>query len=221
MNFVRSLIARPILIASIAAGAATAVGLTFAPSTIPEGSRPLIAWDVFAAFYVVATNWTLRDDEPEKLARTAAATDQGRHFFLILCVLSAALSVWAVAHEFHDAKRDEGLAKTLHIAFAMGTVTLSWFFTHIVFALHYTHEFYEPDDDEKPSGGLKFPGDEETPNWWDFVHFALVIGVANQTADVQIERQEIRRTATWHGVVAFLFNTVIVAFTVNLAASQF
>jgi uncharacterized membrane protein len=48
-----------------------------------------------------------------------------------------------------------------------------------------------------------------------------VIAVAAQTADVQIESRAIRRVVTVHGLVAFLFNTGIVALGVNLAASLF
>jgi len=48
-----------------------------------------------------------------------------------------------------------------------------------------------------------------------------VIGVANQTADIQICTKPIRRVVTLHGVLAFVFNTVILALTINLAAGLF
>nr|QQZ52090.1 DUF1345 domain-containing protein [Phenylobacterium glaciei] len=32
-------------------------------------------------------------------------------------------------------------------------------------------------------GGLLFPGGED-PDYWDFLHFSTVIGVASQTADI-------------------------------------
>ena len=69
--------------------------------------------------------------------------------------------------------------------------------------------------------GLLFPGDEKDPGYWDFVHFAFVIGVANQTADVQIASTSVRRLVTWHGIVAFVFNTVILALSINATASLF
>jgi uncharacterized membrane protein len=218
MNPISSFLARPTLLIAIAAGAATFLILALWDNPIPANARPMAAWDVFAAVYLIATNWALRDDAPGDMARRAEATDEGKHVFLLLCVLAAALSVWAVALECHEAKIAPEAAKAGHIAFALGTVALSWLFTHVVFAAHYAHEFYGQDDKKSTRGGLKFPGQDKAPNWWDFFHFALVIGVAAQTADVQIESRAIRRTATWHGVTAFVFNTVIVAFTVNLAA---
>ena len=40
-----------------------------------------------------------------------------------------------------------------------------------------------------------------------------------QVSDVQITSRKLRRLATVHGLIGFLFNTVIVALTVNIAAS--
>jgi uncharacterized membrane protein len=39
-----------------------------------------------------------------------------------------------------------------------------------------------------------------------------------QVSDVQITSRKLRRVAALHGLISFLFNTVIVAFTVNIAA---
>ena len=39
-----------------------------------------------------------------------------------------------------------------------------------------------------------------------------------QVSDVQITSRKLRRLATLHGVLGFVFNTVIVALTVNLAS---
>ena len=36
-----------------------------------------------------------------------------------------------------------------------------------------------------------------------------------QTADIGIGNRELRRTALLHGIIAFIFNTVVVAFTVG------
>jgi uncharacterized membrane protein len=48
-----------------------------------------------------------------------------------------------------------------------------------------------------------------------------VIGVAAQTADIQISAKPICRVVTLHGVLAFVFNTVILAMAINLAAGLF
>ena len=69
--------------------------------------------------------------------------------------------------------------------------------------------------------GSQFPnGDEdEPPDYWDFVYFSFVIGMTAQVSDVGITDKIIRRTATVHGIISFVFNTALVALMVNIAAS--
>jgi uncharacterized membrane protein len=51
------------------------------------------------------------------------------------------------------------------------------------------------------------------------MYFSFIIGVACQTGDVDISAHRLRRMALAHGLIAFLFNTVILAATINVAAS--
>ncbi len=102
-----------------------------------------------------------------------------------------------------------------HLVLAVLTILLSWAFIHTIFALHYAHEFY----DETAGRGMAFPGGDPNPDYWDFVYFAFVIGMTSQVSDVAITSKVIRRTATVHGVVSFLFNAALLALTVNIAAS--
>ena len=69
-----------------------------------------------------------------------------------------------------------------------------------------------------PPGGLEFPGGH-LPEYSDFLYFSFIIGVACQTGDVDISSRHMRRMALLHGLIAFLFNTVILAATINIAAS--
>ena len=45
--------------------------------------------------------------------------------------------------------------------------------------------------------------------------------VASQTADIAFTSKPLRRIGTLHGLVAFIFNTVVLALTINLLASLF
>ncbi len=67
---------------------------------------------------------------------------------------------------------------------------------------------------------MKFPG-EGDPDYWDFLHFSVVIGVASQTADISFESRRLRRIGTVHSLLAFTFNTIVVALTINLWAGIF
>jgi uncharacterized membrane protein len=63
-----------------------------------------------------------------------------------------------------------------------------------------------------------FPGDED-PDYLDFTYFSFVLGMTFQVSDVNITSKKLRRLATLQGLIGFLFNTVILALSVNIAAS--
>ncbi len=69
--------------------------------------------------------------------------------------------------------------------------------------------------------GLLFPGDEKFPDYWDFVYFSFVIGMTCQVADVGITQHRLRRVVLLHGLLAFFFNTSILALVVNIIAGLF
>jgi uncharacterized membrane protein len=99
------------------------------------------------------------------------------------------------------------------------TLLLSWLMLQTTFAFRYAHEFYtiSPGRND-PDGGLTFP-DEPEPDYFDFLYFSLVLGMTFQVSDVQITARKLRRLAALHGLLSFLFNAVIIALTVNIAAS--
>jgi uncharacterized membrane protein len=106
------------------------------------------------------------------------------------------------------------------VTLAAVTVVLSWLFVQIVFALHYAHIYYLEEEAGRPTGGLAF-GECGEPDYWDFVHFALVLGATSQTADIGFTTRRMRRIGTLHTLIAFGFNTAILATMINLAASLF
>ena len=67
---------------------------------------------------------------------------------------------------------------------------------------------------------LLFPG-TANPDYGDFLYFSFTIAVASQTADIAFTSKGLRRLGTVHSLVAFAFNTVIVALTINLLAGLF
>jgi uncharacterized membrane protein len=98
------------------------------------------------------------------------------------------------------------------------TIFSSWSFVHTSFAPHYAHEYYGEGANQR-RGGLNFPGEEGEPDYWDFLYFAANLGATGQTSDVTITSRGIRRVALAHTILAFLFNTTILALAVNIGAS--
>ncbi len=57
----------------------------------------------------------------------------------------------------------------------------------------------------------------DAPACLDLLHFSVVAGMT-QVSDVQTGDRRLHRLALLHGLPSFLFNTLIAALTVNIAA---
>jgi uncharacterized membrane protein len=143
--------------------------------------------------------------------------DEGRKTVLLLVVITVLASLIAIVDELSVVKNLSGQVRLGHIALTALTVVTSWFFTHLMFAVHYAHDYYLNLSRNEPAG-LVFPG-ENAPDYGDFLYFAGVIGTSGQTADVSLTSRPMRRTGLIHCVLSFFFNTAVLALTINLAAS--
>ena len=201
----------------IALGAAAAVGLLL-PASVPAAARLASAWDSAVVVFLLATWWVGAGCPPQGMRETVLANDQGRVGILLLVLLAVCASLAEIFFLVQSGK-GEGPAPA-QVALAVFTVVCSWFATHAMFALHYAHRFYRDDPttpDADATGGLNFPGDE-APDYWDFFYFAFVIGMTSQVSDVQVTSRPMRRLVFWHGILSFIFYTVILALSINIVA---
>lgn len=218
---------RPRLFGASLIGAVAGLSLAqFAPG-LPRVTDLVAGWDVMCLAYMLSVTAAMLDHSPDDIRAHAAREDEGRGLILGLVLVAAAASVAAIGAELGHAKAEHGLLEAADIALVIGTVALSWLMVQFVFALHYAHEYYDEnraspgrDRQGRDRQGLAFPGGE-VPDYWDFMHFSIVIGVAAQTADVAFTSKALRRIGTVHSLAAFAFNTVIVALTINLLAGLF
>jgi len=116
----------------------------------------------------------------------------------------------------HASKR----GSTHHILLAAAAVFCSWTLIHTLFTLRYTHLYYTyPNHDahghEKNERGLEFPG-TTVPDYLDFAYFSFVLGMTFQVSDVQITSHGVRRMALLHGFLSFVYNTIIIALSINI-----
>jgi uncharacterized membrane protein len=205
----RVIYSRPRTFVALAAG--IAAFLCLYSTGLELVSRALIGWDAFATLYLVLVYVMMLRSEHHNIRRRAIMQDDGRLLILALTALGAFASVAAIVFELGARHGVTGLT------LATLTITLSWATVHTAFALHYAHDYYRG---AKP-GGLQFPSGEtqDHADYWDFVYFSFVIGMTAQVSDVGITDKTIRRTATVHGIISFVYNTALVALTVNIAAS--
>jgi len=211
----RALAARPFLLAGTAAGVAVTLAL---PPTHAPLTRAILGWNSGVLVFMVLSAIRFAVSNPDRMPAYAAAQEAGEWTIFTLMIAGVAFSFAAILGEFsaigHHAKGPSAFG----LALVVTTLLASWLMTHLTFAYRYAHEFYAMTPGATAvDAGLKFP-DEPRPDYWDFLYFALVLGMTFQVSDVEVTSRKMRRLATVHGFLSFLFNTVILALSVNLAA---
>jgi uncharacterized membrane protein len=213
----RVLRARPRLIVCVLLGLVAGLLL---PDGLRGLTRSLIGWNVTVWGYLLAAGVMILRSENQDIHRRATFEDDGRYAVLMLAAIAATVSFGAIFLQLGAVKDAPQPVKGWHIALALTTVLGSWLFVHLSFALHYAHEFFrtsKPDAEGVWRGGVVFPG-VARPDYPDFLYFSFVIGVACATADVNITGRRMRRLATLHGILAFLYNNAVLAMSINIGA---
>lgn len=210
-RLIRIIRARPRLAIAAVVGVIAAI---VAPADGRLVSRMIMGWDIGIALYLMLAFAVFAKADAAQIRRYAAQQDEGGLAILVLTATAALVSLGAITFELVAAGSSG--RDPLHLGFAVLTIALSWAFTHVIFALHYAHEFYACN--KHKGGGLAFPGEGEA-DYWDFLYFSLVIGMTSQVSDVAVTAKSIRRTVSAHGVVSFVFNATLLALAVNIAAS--
>jgi uncharacterized membrane protein len=194
----------------ISAGFGAALALALLAFPLRTTTRLLVGWDAGVVLYLVLIFWIMAHASVANIRERAAIDDEGAFALLMLTTAAALASLAAVVGEVDHAPDWQ------RITLGVATILLSWTFMHVIFALHYAHEFYGGGADDQ-IGGLIFPGDED-PDYWDFVYYSLVVAMTAQVSDVQITSKAIRRLTTAHGAVSFFFNVTVLALTVNIVS---
>ena len=213
MNF---FVAHARLFASVATGLTAAV---LVPGLDHIVTRALIGWNVGTwTFLALISVFMVRADHG-RLKRVAAAHAQSAGVVLAVMAVATLSTLVAIFYELSAAKLPGGRHALPHVLLALSTVVCSWLLLPTLFTLAYASNYYAKADSE----GLHFPESDDTfePDYSDFAYFAFTIAVALQTADVSITTRPMRRLALLQSMLAFIFNTTILALTVNIAASLF
>ena len=201
--------------------------------TAVEGSirsvRWLLAVDAFYGLFLILTWSAMRLSAPEDVRRWALAQEPprrsrwgrlvevvserrvfsggaGMSLIISVSVGGLGLALWLLPQG--GGLRDEPLRAFLCV---LG-ILMAWALLHTSYAMYYAHLYYRVPG--RP-GGMEFPGEEE-PAAPDFAYFAFAIGTAFATSDVSVSSGKVRRTVLVHGVLAFFYNTTILALVVNL-----
>ena len=214
--FVHHVRARPHLTAAVLVGAATALLL---PPTLSPRVRALLGWNVAVWAYLALAMLSVARTDAGHIKRVALAQAEGAGTVLLMVIVASVVSLAGTVLELSAAKAAGTGGALPHVALALSTVLGSWLLLPTVFALHYASlHFHAP---KEP--GLIFPAAPSgfSPSFGDFLYFSFTIAAAAQTADVAVGTARLRRWVLVQSVLSFAFNTAILAFTVNVAASLF
>lgn len=193
-----------------------AIGWLVMPAAYSNLTRGLVAGDLASAFMLVISLHIIAFADTAETRRRAGAYDPGRGVVWVVVILASVLGLFASAAVMRQGKSVASFEGQLHVGLCFATVALAWILTHASFTLRYAHLYYRGE----AKGGISFPGDDD-PDDADFAYFAFTIGMTFQVSDTDITSREIRRTVLRHGLLSFVFNTVIVALALNLTIGQF
>jgi uncharacterized membrane protein len=194
--------------------AVMSVTTVLAATTMRISAAALIGWDVGVAVYLALVFYRIMGATSASIRRRADEIDETKWVVLIVTVGAGLVSLLALGAELIASK--DAPDAWFRAPLAIVSVALSWVFVHTVFALFYAHEWHHGER------ALLFPEAKAAePGYLDFFYFSFVIGMTFQVSDVQTRNSGMRRVVLVHGIISFLFSTVILALGVNLTASMF
>jgi len=188
-------------------------GALAAATRVPIVPAVLVGWDV-AGLVLLTLSWAIigRLDAKETHVR-AGAEDPGRTVVYAVVLLTSLVSLLAATMLVRSARTLPSNLRDLVPGLCLATVALAWTMTHTAFTFRYARLFYR--EDAEGVGGVELPGGEP-PSYYDFAYFAFTIGMCFQVSDVCVSSPQIRRLVLLHAVISFAYNSIILAFVLNL-----
>lgn len=196
--------------------------------TVPEDTEGWVGFLVFAIIFALAHAWlslmTFRSLDSSELRRALRAGHRDRGLFgRILNIPGlrslvggsdapafgrqlALIALFAVGVMLIDPQLRGALLLRL---LAILLVVSSWINLVVTYAVHYARLHALADS------GLQFPGRDER-TLWDYLYLSAAVQTTFGTTDVTVTTTHMRRTVTGHGVLAFLFNAVILVLSLSL-----
>lgn len=190
---------------------------------IPANSgltHALLGWNAGVVLFIVLALAMMTSTDAAAIRDRSLAEEEGRFTVLTFVIAAAAMTLIAIVLEVVAAKELHGTPRAMSLALTFLTVIDSWAFVHVVFTIYYAHEYHaeiKSRGRKASRGGLGFPGGT-VPDYWDFLYFALTVGMTAQTSDVAVQSRTMRKLVIVHALVSFVFTTAVIALTVNLGA---
>jgi len=187
---------------------------------LPPASRwelhALAGWCAAALVFLILAFWVFFTTDGENTRRLATREDDSRTASSLIVLAGSAVSLAGVIYALTqvNALQKSGQATEATVLTVLGllSVALSWLTIQSVYTFRYARLYFQA-----PEGGIQFDGDE-TPDFRDFLYLAVTIGMTFQVSDTNLSKKDVRRSLTGHALIAYVYNTVLVALTINTVA---
>ena len=181
----------------------------------------MYSWLTFALINLIFSWIIIFSFHPHEVRSFAEKEDTSGSFIFLFVLTAAFISLVAIILLLQSVPDASKKGLSFHILLSISSVFCSWLLVHTLFTLRYAHLYYNwtgiRGEKKESQPALAFP-DEAEPDYLDFAYFSFVIGMTFQVSDVEINARAIRRLALLHGFLAFIYNTVIVAFSINIVS---
>jgi len=171
-----------------------------------------LGWIVFGISYLVQGVITMLRIQSSQIKMHAKDEDLGVWLQFIVMIASCSISLFALIVW----NNNESIPQLPNSVLFIASVALSWFVVHLSFTFRYAHLYYGDLNEKysKHAKGLDFP-EEEHPDYLDFAYYSYTIGMTFQVSDVTVKTKGLRRLTLVHSLISFIFNTILVALTIN------
>lgn len=152
--------------------------------------------------------WADREERGTFAQRYLWGTAPGPGVSLFFAAVSLVVAVvWLPGHG------GTGIPALPRVLIGVGLIAVAWASVAVSYAVT-----FHADNLVEGGRALDFPDDSE-PQWSDYVYFAVSVMTTFGTTDVTVASKELRKTITANAIIAFVFNTVIVAAAVSSLTS--
>lgn len=205
---------RPRVLIALALGAVLA---TLWPTPLPLVTRLLLGWNVGVWTYVLLVLAMMSRADARQLQRRALGMGDGMPVVLMLAATGALAILAALVTEMSQVRHGSNVVSGWpYLVLALATVAGTWLLLPIEFALAYSRLYHRG---AAAPHGLEFPGEDKDLDYWDFLYFSITVAATSQTSDVVVSSRHMRRLVMIQALLSFVFNTGVLALSINLLAS--
>jgi len=189
------------------------VAYFLAAGRLPGHAAAMVGWNAGALCLLGLTWAVIVPADAHTTRHLAGNEDPGRALVYAIALVTSSSSLVAATILVGEARTLGPELARIVAGLCMLSVATSWTMTHTAFTMRYARLYYR--EDAEGIGGIELPG-KQPPAYFDFAYVAFTIGMCFQVSDVCVTSRQLRRTALLHAVISFGYNTVILAFVLNL-----